>query len=146
VLAVEPAMVARKLAAKRIEVGGVKVEHIGLDGQDIALEDASCDSALSTFTLCTVADPAKVLSELRRVLRPQGRLHFLEHGLSPDESVARWQHRLDPWQSRFAGGCHLTRDAVTLVSGAGFQVVRAERRYAKGPKPWSWFTVGAAVN
>ena len=90
VLAVEPAMVARKLAAKRIEVGGVKVEHIGLDGQDIALEDASCDSALSTFTLCTVADPAKVLSELRRVLRPQGRLHFLEHGLSPDESVARW--------------------------------------------------------
>lgn len=146
VLAVEPAMVARKLAAKRIEPGGVNVEHVGLDGQAIPLADASCDSALSTFTLCTVPDPAKVLSELRRVLRPQGRLHFLEHGLSPDESVARWQRRLDPWQSRFADGCHLTRDAVTLVSGAGFNVERAERRYAKGPRPWSWFTVGVAVN
>jgi ubiquinone/menaquinone biosynthesis C-methylase UbiE len=146
VLAVEPAAVARRLAAKRIAGGGVPVEHIGLDGQAIPLEDASCDAALSTFTLCTVPDPAKVLSELRRVLRPEGCLHFLEHGLSPDSSVAVWQRRLDPWQCRFADGCHLTRDAGTLVGNAGFVIERTEQRYAKGPKPWSWFTLGVAVN
>lgn len=146
VLAVEPAAVARRLAAKRIEVGGVPVDHIGLDGQAIPLDDASCDAALSTFTLCTVPDPAKVLSELRRVLRPGGRFHVLEHGLSPDASVARWQHRLDPWQRRLADGCHLTRDAPTLVGDAGFLIERTEQRYAKGPKPWSWFTLGVAAN
>ncbi len=145
VLAVEPAAVARRLAAKRIEVGRVPVHHIGLDGQAIPLDDASCDAALSTFTLCTVRDPAKALSELRRVLRPGGRFHFLEHGLSPDASVARWQHRLDPWQCRLVDGCHLTRDAPTLVAHAGFLIERSEQRYAKGPKPWSWFTLGVAA-
>lgn len=146
VLAVEPAEVARQLAAKRIERSGVTVEHIGLDGQAIPLDDASCDAALSTFTLCTVPDPNKVLSELRRVLRPKARLHFLEHGLAPDPSVARWQHRLDPWQRRLADGCHLTRDAEALVTDAGFVMEEIEHRYAKGPKPWSWFTVGVAAN
>ena len=146
VLAVEPAAVARRLAAKRIEAGGVPVHHVGLDGQAIPLDDDSCDAALSTFTLCTVRDPAKALSELRRVLRPGGRFHFLEHGLSPDASVARWQHRLDPWQCRLVDGCHLTRDALTLVGDAGFLIERSEQRYAKGPKPWSWFTLGVAAN
>ena len=112
VLAVEPAAVARRLAAKRTAHGGVPVEHIGLDGQAIPLDDASCDAALSTFTLCTVPDPAQALSELRRVLRPGGRFHFLEHGIAPDVPVARWQYRLDPWQRWLAGGCHLTRDSA----------------------------------
>jgi SAM-dependent methyltransferase len=146
VLAVEPAAVARRLAARRIKVGGVRIEHIGLDGEAIPLDDASCDAALSTFTLCTVPDPAKVVSELRRVLRPGGRFHFIEHGLSPDANVAWWQHRLDPWQCRVAGGCHLTRDTATLVGDAGFQIERLEQRYARGPKPWSWFTLGIAAN
>ena len=146
VLAVEPAAVAQRLAAKRIAEATVPVEHIGLDGQDIPLEDASCDAGLSTFTLCTVPDPARVLSELRRVVRPGGRLHFLEHGIAPDPSVARWQHRLDPLQGRLADGCHLTRDALSLVAEAGFVVERSEQRYAKGPRPWSWLTLGVAVN
>ena len=146
VLAVEPAALARRLAAKRIAVAGVPIEHVGLDGQAIPLDDASCDSGLSTFTLCTVPDPVKVLSELRRVLRPGGRFHFLEHGIAPDPSVAKWQHRLDPWQRRLADGCHLTRDAPTLVGEAGFVIERIEQRYAKGPKPWSWFTLGVAAN
>ena len=80
VLAVEPAELARRLAARRAGAGAVPVRHIGLDGQALALPDASCDAALSTFTLCTVADPAKVLAELRRVLRCEGRFHFLEQG------------------------------------------------------------------
>ncbi|HVB90851.1 MAG TPA: class I SAM-dependent methyltransferase [Acidimicrobiales bacterium] len=146
VLAVEPAAVARRLATKRIAHCGVPIKHVGLDGQAIPLDNASCDSALSTFTLCTVPEPDRVLAELRRVLRPGGRLHFLEHGVSPDPSVAKWQHRLDPWQRRLADGCHLTRDAAALVGQAGFVLESTEQRYAKGPKPWSWFTLGVASN
>jgi SAM-dependent methyltransferase len=146
VLAVEPAAVARRLAAERIASVGMTVELAGVDGRSIPLDDASCDAALSTFTLCTVPDPARVLSELRRVLRPGGRFHFLEHGLSPDSSVVRWQRRFDPWQRRLADGCHLTRDALGLVGDAGFAIERADQRYAKGPKPWSWFTLGVATS
>ncbi len=146
VLAVEPAALSRRLAAKRIARAGVPVAHVGLDGQALPLDDDSCDAGLCTFTLCTVPDPATALAELRRVIRPGGALHFLEHGLAPDPAVARWQRRLDPWQRRLADGCHLTRDAPTLVAEAGFVIERAEQRYARGPKPWSWFTVGAASN
>ena len=146
VLAVEPAELARRLAARRAGAGAVPVRHIGLDGQAIPLPDASCDAALSTFTLCTVADPAKALTELRRVLRSEGRFHFLEHGIAPEPSVARWQRRLEPWQRRLADGCHLTRDTLALVGKAGFVVERYEQGYAAGPKPWSYFTMGVAVN
>lgn len=145
VLAVEPAQVARRLAARRVATSLIPVEHVGLDGQSIPLDDASCDTALSTFTLCTVPDAQRALSELRRVVRPGGALHFLEHGLSPDPDVAVWQRRLDPWQRRFADGCHLTRDIPALISDAGFVIDRVEQRYAKGPRPWSWFTTGIAV-
>ncbi len=145
VLAVEPARVARRLARHRIEASAVTVEHVGLDGQRIPLDDESCDAALCTFTLCTVPDPAWALTEVRRVLRPGGTVHFLEHGLSPDPGVARWQHRLDPLQRRLADGCHLTRDPATLVADAGFELQRSEQQYVQGPKPWSWLTVGVAA-
>ncbi len=78
------------------------------------------------------------------MLKPGGALHFLEHGVAPDEGVARWQRRLEPLQKKTAGGCHLTRDPVALVEAAGFTVKRVEQRYAKGPKPWTYFTVGVA--
>jgi ubiquinone/menaquinone biosynthesis C-methylase UbiE len=145
VLAVEPARVARRLAQHRIDQATARVEHVGLDGQEIPLPDASCDGALCTFTLCTVSDPARALAEVRRVLKPGGSFHFLEHGLSPDPGVSRWQHRIDPLQVRLADGCHLTRDAVTLVMDAGFEVKDKEQRYVRGPKPWSWLTLGSAV-
>jgi SAM-dependent methyltransferase len=145
VLAVEPARLARRLARRRIEESVLPVEHVGLDGQKIPLADASCDAALCTFTLCTVPDPARALAEVRRVLRPGGTVHFLEHGLSPDPGVARWQHRLDPLQQRLADGCHLTRDATTLVTDAGFEFRITEQQYVQGPKPWSWLTLGVAA-
>jgi ubiquinone/menaquinone biosynthesis C-methylase UbiE len=128
VLAVEPARVARRLAERRIEASPVSVEHVGLDGQQIPLQDASCDAALCTFTLCTVPDPDLALSEIRRVVRPGGTIHFLEHGLSPDPRVARWQHRFDPVQRRLADGCHLTRDPTALVEQAGFVMEVNEQR------------------
>ena len=146
VLAVEPAAVARKLADKRMSQSGVTVEHIGLDGQSIPLDVDSCDAALSTFTLCTIPDAPQALAELRRVMRPGARLHFLEHGLAPDPGVADWQRRLEPWQRRLAGGCHLTREPDVLVREAGFTNERVEQRYARGPKPWSWFSAGTATN
>jgi len=145
VLAVEPALVARRRAEPRIRASTVRVEHVGLDGQEIPLDDACCDAALFTFTLCTVPDPALALSEVRRVLRPGGTVHFLEHGLSPDAGVARWQHRLEPVQRRVADGCHLTRQPTALVESAGFVMQRNEQRYVRGPKPWCWLTLGVAV-
>lgn len=143
--AIEPAAVARRLAAARIAASPIPVEHIGLDGASIPLDDESCDSALSTFTLCTIPDVEQALAEVRRVLRPGGRFHFLEHGLSPDPSVARWQRRIEPIQKRVADGCHLTRVPDELVAAAGFELERVESRYARGPRPWSWFTEAVAI-
>ena len=145
VYAVEPAEVARRLAATRIAESPVSVEHVGLRGEEIPLDDESCDNALSTFTLCTIPDAAAALAELRRVLKPGGELHFLEHGLSPDPKIARWQHRLDPIEQRLADGCHLTRDPVAMVEAAGFTMLHHDSRYAKGPKPWTWMTTGIAA-
>jgi SAM-dependent methyltransferase len=145
VLAVEPASVARRRAERRIREAAVAVEHVGLDGQVLPLDDASCDGALCTFTLCTVPDPSRALAELYRVLKPAGTVHFLEHGLSPDPGVANWQHRLEPLQRRLADGCHLTRDPTSLVEQAGFVMRRNEQRYVQGPKPWCWVTLGVAA-
>jgi ubiquinone/menaquinone biosynthesis C-methylase UbiE len=145
VYAVEPALTARRLAEERIAESSVQVEHIALRGEQIPLEDGSCDGGLSTFTLCTIPGVEEALAEVRRVLRPGGRFHFLEHGLSPDPSVATWQRRLEPVQKRLADGCHLTRDAAALVRAAGFEIERVESRYARGPKPWTWLTAGAAT-
>lgn len=144
-LAVEPAHVARRRAERRIREAAVPVEHVGLDGQVLPLDDASCDAALCTFTLCTVPDPSQALAELRRVLKPSGTLHFLEHGLSPDPDVAKWQHRFEPIQRRVADGCHLTRDPSALVERAGFVMRRNEQHYVQGPKPWCWVTLGVAA-
>jgi ubiquinone/menaquinone biosynthesis C-methylase UbiE len=145
VYAVEPAATARRLAEQRIADSGIRVEHIALRGESIPLEDASCDGALSTFTLCTIAHVEQALAEIQRVIRPGGRFHFLEHGLSPDTTVARWQHRLEPLQKRVADGCHLTRQPDELVRAAGLTIERVESRYATGPKPWTWFTEGVAI-
>lgn len=144
VFAVEPAATARRLAEQRVAAADVPVEHVGLRGEEIPLDDESCDAALSTFTLCTIPDVERALAEVRRVLKPGAALHFLEHGRSPDPDVLRWQQRLEPMQRRLADGCHLTRVPDELVVAAGFELVRAESRYASGPKPWSWFTEGVA--
>ena len=139
-LAVEPSDVARRLAARRVQRSTTPVEHIGLDGASIPLGDASCDSALATFALCTIPDVESALAEVMRVLKPGGRFHVLEHGLAPEESVRRWQHRLEPMQKRLADGCHLTRDPVALVTAAGFEIIETTSLYGRGPKPWMSFT------
>jgi ubiquinone/menaquinone biosynthesis C-methylase UbiE len=142
VLAVEPAGVARNLAAKRIAATTVPIEFIGLDGQSLPLADESVDSALSTFTMCTIPDERRALREIFRVLRPGGALHLVEHGLSPDAAVARRQRRIEPLNRRLAGGCHVTRDHWASIREVGFEIESADASYAKGPRTHSYFYVG----
>lgn len=140
--AVEPSGLAWERSAQRRDASDIHVELAGLDGQQIALADASCDAALCTFTLCTVPDPLAALAEIARVVRPGGRLHLLEHGLAPDENVARWQRLLNPIERRLAGGCHLTRDPLALTTAAGCAPVWTDQTYGPGPSPWMWLTSG----
>ncbi|MDE3065324.1 MAG: methyltransferase domain-containing protein, partial [Acidobacteriota bacterium] len=128
------------------EVASATVTRTGVVGESVPLEDRSCDAALITFTLCTVADPQRVLSEVRRLLRPGGTLHVLEHGRAPDPGVARWQGRLDPLQQRLFDGCHLTRDVRETLASAGFEFIWSESRFARGPQPWTYLTAGVATS
>jgi ubiquinone/menaquinone biosynthesis C-methylase UbiE len=132
VAAVEPADLGWKLAAKRLGETSVPVQRAGLDGQSLPFADDSYDAALSTWTLCTIPDVAAALRELRRVLKPGATLHFVEHGLAPDEGVRRWQRRLEPLQKRIFGGCHLTRPIVELLTGAGFTITELDVFYEDG--------------
>jgi ubiquinone/menaquinone biosynthesis C-methylase UbiE len=148
VSAVEPADVGWRLSEKRRGRTDVPVQRSGLDGQHLAEDDASFDSALVTFSLCTIPDPALALAEVRRVLRPGASLHFLEHGLAPDAGVARWQHRIDPVQRRLFAGCHLSRDVPALVEAAGFEMAELRAEYMPGPRvgrPWTYGYLGRAT-
>jgi ubiquinone/menaquinone biosynthesis C-methylase UbiE len=147
VSAVEPADTGWKLAAKRVGESPVPVERSGLDGQSLPFPDDSFDTALSTWTMCTIPDVQAALLEVRRVLKPGGKLHFAEHGLAPDENVQRWQHRLDPLQQRVFGGCHLTRPIVDLLTQAGFSIKELDVYYEDGsPKFIGANSLGVAVS
>jgi len=147
VAAVEPADLGWKLAGPRLKASSVPVQRSGLDGQSLPLADDSYDAALSTWALCTIPDAAAALREVRRVLKPGGTLHFLEHGLAPDERVRRWQRRLDPLEQRIFGGCHFTRPIVDLLTAAGFTITDLDVFYEKGaPKFAGADSLGTALS
>jgi ubiquinone/menaquinone biosynthesis C-methylase UbiE len=146
VAAVEPSELGWKLAQDRVSASKVTIEQSGLDAQSLPFADNSFDAALSTWTLCTIPDPALALSEVRRVLRPGSTFHFIEHGLAPDEDVQRWQRRMEPLNRRLAGGCHLTRPILGLLESAGFRLEQVDVFYEAGaPKTMSAYALGVAV-
>jgi ubiquinone/menaquinone biosynthesis C-methylase UbiE len=148
VFGVDPSGGAKRLAQKRLARSPCPVEFVGLYAETVDLPDASVDSALCTFTLCTIEDVASALAEVRRILKPAGTFHFLEHGRAPDPSVARWQHRLNPLQKAIAGGCNLNRDIPALVRDAGFTIESLETGYApevRGPRTHTYLYAGVAA-
>ena len=131
----DPALQMHPLALERIAKAGLTVDLVGLSAEKIPLPDASFDTVLITYTLCTIPDAHRALLEMHRVLKPAGKLLFCEHGHSPDASVARWQDRLQPLWGKVAGGCHLGRDIPALLRGAGFRVPGLETGYLPGNLP-----------
>ncbi|HET8997495.1 MAG TPA: class I SAM-dependent methyltransferase [Acetobacteraceae bacterium] len=115
------------------------------DAADLPLEAHSIDTVLTTWTLCSVGDPLHVLSEARRVLKPDGRLIFVEHGRAPDAGVRRWQDRITPAWRRIAGGCHLNRPVDTLVAAAGFTAAGLRTGYMRGPRIATFMYEGEAA-
>jgi ubiquinone/menaquinone biosynthesis C-methylase UbiE len=145
-VAVEPSEGMQRRAWPRIAMAPFPVEVIEGIAERMPLGDAGYDTAVSTLTLCTVADPARVLAELRRVLRPNGRLLLMEHGLSEHGGIARWQHRLNRIQRIVACGCNLNRAIAELVQANGFRFEAVRKFYVpKMPRTHGWLTVGTAV-
>jgi ubiquinone/menaquinone biosynthesis C-methylase UbiE len=144
IIGVDPSAAMQKLARERAAAIGIPVEMIALELGQIQATDASFDSIVCTFTLCTIPDALAALKEMRRVLKPGGRLLFCEHGLAPDAAVVRWQHRLTPLWKPLAGGCHLNRDIPALIQAGGFHIGALDTRYLKGPKAMTYIYQGWA--
>jgi SAM-dependent methyltransferase len=146
VTAVDPNAGMHALARKRIEQTGIEVDHRVLGGERLPFDDGTFDCAVSTFTLCSIADVGQALGEVYRVLRPGGRFLFLEHGLSPEPTVRRWQRRLNWLEVRLADGCRLDRDIREIVSTQPFSDVRMDQFYMGGvPKTHGYVSRGVAT-
>ena len=141
----DPALQMHPLARERIARAGLDVELVGLSAEKIPLPDASIDTVLITYTLCTIPDPHAALLEMRRVLAPHGKLLYCEHGRAPDASVQRWQERLQPLWGKLAGGCHLCRDMPALLRSAGFALPDLQTGYLTGPRPFTFHYWGEAL-
>lgn len=142
---VDPALQMHRLAHKRMQRAGLAVELVGLSAEKLPLPDASFDTVVMTYTLCSIPDPVPAVREMRRVLKPGGKLLFCEHGVAPDESVRRWQRRLNPMWGRIGGGCHLDRDIPALLREGGFTLPDLEQMYLPGPKFATYNYWGEAV-
>lgn len=144
-IGLDPSEELRRLAERRARQANLDVKWLGLEAERIPLEDASVDSIVMTYTLCTIRDTSAALAEMRRVLKPGGDLYFSEHGRAPNESVARLQARLSPYWRRFAGGCELDKDIAILLRGAGFDLVELDSMYVpKTPRVLGYTFWGCA--
>lgn len=144
VIGLDPSAELRRQAERAAARVSFPVSFLGLEAEQIPLPAASIDTVLVTYTLCTIPDVEAALREMRRVLKPEGRLLFCEHGRAPDPKVARWQDRLTPVWRRIAGGCHLNRAIPALIEGAGFRIHDIARYDIPGPRPWTFHYRGVA--
>ena len=145
VWALEPSPELRRMAKAAAAAASVDVEVIGLPAEEIPLEDASVDTVLITYTLCTIPDPARALRQMARVLAPGGRLIFCEHGAADDPQVRWWQDRLTPVWRRLGGGCHLNRQIPVLIEAAGFRIEVLDTMYLPGWRPATFNYWGSAA-
>ena len=135
-----------KFARKVMADSPVKVELLVINGEELPFEDQSFDTVVSTWTLCSIEKIDQALREVRRVLRPDGQFIFIEHGLSPDAKVQKWQRRLNPFQKKLAGNCHLDRPIRSLIENQGFKIGELSEFYInKGPKVAGYFYQGIAL-
>jgi ubiquinone/menaquinone biosynthesis C-methylase UbiE len=145
VYGVEPSVELQRMASKKALTESIKVEFFLQSAEErLPLPDASIDTAVLTWTLCSIADAPKALQQVNRVLRMNGRLIFVEHGRSPDVGVAVWQERITPLWKRVSGGCHLNRKIDELISAAGFRMSKLNTCYLPGPRPMSYTYQGFA--
>jgi ubiquinone/menaquinone biosynthesis C-methylase UbiE len=144
VIGLEPSSTLLAMADRAGRAGSRRLELIKGSAETIPLEDACAETVVTTWTLCSIADVGKALGEMRRVMKPGGRLLFLEHGLAPEANVRWWQDRLTPIWKRIGGGCHLNRAISLLIEGAGFEFDRLATGYMRGPKPMTFMYEGSA--
>jgi ubiquinone/menaquinone biosynthesis C-methylase UbiE len=144
VIGLEPSRALLRMAADRVADATVPVELLQASAEAVPLEDASIDTVVTTWTLCTIPDAHRALAEMRRVLKPGGALLFVEHGRAPEPGVALWQDRLDPLWRRAAGGCHLNRAIDALIAGSGFRIDALANARLPGPRTHTFLYEGRA--
>lgn len=133
------------MARARAGAATPEVDVMEISGEEIPADDASFDTIVCTWTLCSIPNVYQALKEMHRVVKPGGNFYFVEHGLSPDASVRGWQRRIEPLWKIIGGGCHLTRQADTLIQDAGFLLPELESEYLPGPRWAAFMTHGVAV-
>jgi ubiquinone/menaquinone biosynthesis C-methylase UbiE len=145
VYGVDPSLELQKMARLRMPGLAINVEFLSQSAEEtLPLSDESIDTIVTTWTLCSIVDPTKALRQMKRVLKPDGRLIFVEHGRAPDSKVAAWQNRLTPFWKRIGGGCHLNRKVDALLVEAGFAIDELRTTYLSGPKPMTFTYQGFA--
>lgn len=145
VYGVDPSVELQRIARGRVVAAPVEVEFLSQSAEEpLPLADASIDTVVTTWTLCSIANAPKALREMNRVLKSSGSLVFLEHGRAPDPSVADWQKRITPLWKNITGGCHLNRKIDDLITAAGFQITELKTFYVRGPRPMTYTYQGVA--
>ena len=145
IIGVDPAVSSVAMARSRSSQYNSKISFIESSAESIDLPSNTFDCVVIGYSLCTIPDPLKALAEARRLMKPEGSLFFMEHGLAPEQNIQKWQHRLTPGWRKIGGGCNLNRDIEALIKAGGFQFKSLSKKYIKGPKIAAFQYYGEAV-